>query len=594
MSTWRLIGSLMAFRLRLFGTVVFFWILVALFPLLPGIAMRDYFNLFDPDAGARWSIGTITVIFLGGVLGRALAVQGAVWGAVTFNQTSATLLRRNLLESLLRSPQARQPPPSIGVVLATLRDDVLEVEEHLEWFADVVGMALFAVIALTIMVKIDGTMTVALILPLGALIGLAKLTGARLWRYQQAERVATGKVLDAIIEVFAAAEPLKCAGTERGAVAHVQQLNEARRGASLRERVFGEILDAIVRSTGTLGTGILLLAALTSIRAGDITVGDFAIFFYYMPWVMELIYMFGIALARHRKVAQSFSRMHTLLDGRPAAELVRPRDDLFERAPAAAAAAAPRPGAPEPLATEPLAAVAVEALTYRHPGSQRGVEDVSFAIAPGTLTVIAGEIGSGKTTLLRCMLGLLRPERGQVCWNGRPVAEAEPFFQPPRIGYVPQQPRVLSSTLRVNLALDAPLGTDELEAALARAVFDADLAQIPERLDVQLGRHGMRLSAGQLQRVAAARALAHRPALLVMDDVTTGLDRRVEEQLWQRVLAVPGTTVLAVSNRRTVLERAAQVVLLKDGRLEAAGPLAELLRESAEMRRLWDAEGSPP
>lgn len=571
MSAWYVIGSLVACRRRLFATVVGFWILVALFPLLPGLAMREYFNLFDPGAPARWSIAVIALIFLGGVVGRVLAVQAAVWTSVTFNQASATLLRRNLLESLLRSPQRRQPPPSIGAVLATMRDDVQEIEEHLEWFADAIGMVLFAIIALSIMVAIDPAMTVALVLPLCALVALAKFAGARLWRYQQADRVAVGKVLDGAIEVFAAVEAIKCAGTERGAVGHVQRLNEARRSASLRERIFNEILDAIVRSTGTLGTGILLLAALSSIRSGDITVGDFAIFFYYLPWVMELIYTLGIALARQRKVAQSCARMQALLGGGPAAELVRPRRDLFELA---------APAAEPPAA--PFGGVMVESLTYRHPDGQRGIDGVSFSIAPGALTVIAGEVGAGKTTLLRCMLGLLQPERGRVLWNGH------------RAGYVPQQPRVLSDTLRVNLAFAAPLTDEELERALEQAAFGGDLARIPERLGVQLGRHGMRLSAGQLQRVATARMLAHQPSLLVVDDVSTGLDRHVEEQLWSQLLALPSTTVLAVSNRRAVLARAAQVVVLKHGRLEAAGPLDELLRGSAEMQRLWAAEGAAP
>ena len=93
------------------------------------------------------------------------------------------------------------------------------------------------------------------------------------------------------------------------------------------------------------------------------------------------------------------------------------------------------------------------------PGSDRGVRDVSFAIARGSFTVITGQIGSGKTTLLRAVLGLLPKDGGEIRWNGEPVAAPAEFFRPPHSAYTPQVPRLFSTTLRENILMGVSMET---------------------------------------------------------------------------------------------------------------------------------------
>ena len=163
---------------------------------------------------------------------------------------------------------------------------------------------------------------------------------------------------------------------------------------------------------------------------------------------------------------------------------------------------------------------------------------------------------------------------------------------PPRAAYVPQVPRLFSETLRENVRLGATVGDDVLVAAIRDAMLEADVATLDRGLDTLVGPRGVRLSGGQVQRAATARALVRRPDLLVVDDLSSALDVETEGLLWDRLCAPGGPAVLAVSNRRVALRRATQVLLVEDGRVVAQGTLDEVLAAHPAMRDIWDGDHS--
>jgi ATP-binding cassette, subfamily B, bacterial len=234
------------------------------------------------------------------------------------------------------------------------------------------------------------------------------------------------------------------------------------------------------------------------------------------------------------------------------------------------------------IAADRLETLRIENLGYHYPQSDRGIETISFTLHRGSLTVITGEMGAGKTTLLRTVLGLLPSESGQVFWNGVAIPDPAHFWIPPRSAYTPQVPQLLSTTLRENVLLGLTNSDEQVMQALGLACFDRDLLQMPEGLNTLVGSQGMRLSGGQIQRLAVARMLLRQPELLVFDDVSSALDWETEQALWARLLQPDRLnltwqpTCLVVSHRRSVLEKADQVLVLRQGRITQMGRFHDL------------------
>lgn len=231
------------------------------------------------------------------------------------------------------------------------------------------------------------------------------------------------------------------------------------------------------------------------------------------------------------------------------------------------AGTAPEPAAPQ---TDHLTSVALEDVTVIHDDGTVGVQDVTLTVERGELVLLLGQVGSGKSSLLSALAGLLTYE-GTVRWNGAAVSDPELFLRPRHVAYVAQVPRVLSGSFRDNVDLGFER---EFEGPVrdARLWADVEDAGGPESI---VGHRGVRLSGGQVQRLALARALAADAELLVADDVSSALDAATEIELWA-ALRDRHTTVIGASSKRAALAQADRVVVLVDGSVTAVGPWSEL------------------
>ncbi|MBE7385493.1 MAG: ABC transporter ATP-binding protein [Leptolyngbya sp. SIO1E4] len=645
-SIWQLLWQMIRYAQRLYWVDTLLWLFIFGLPAVPGVLIREFFDSLTHQSqldGSAW-------VWIGLLLATGLARVVVIFtGRITKTQhrfTMSALVRHNLLLALLQRPGAelaagaasgRKTSP--GELLSYFRDDAFQIEDTVVGTNEIFAAGVFAIGSVTLLLSVNATMTLLVFLPMCAIATLAHQAARRLKRYRRASRQATQQVTGLIGEIFTAVQAVKVAGAETSVLEELTARCDRRRELMVRDQVFTAILDSGFANIISFGTGLLLLVASQNLGAqGDLTVGDFALFVYYLSFVTYFLEFLGTFLATTKQSEVSFERMSELLERERVDGSMGERIDGLEnrRMNELATQATPTPpllhsstpppihsshpithphplylkpifGAQPPLPSrspttprDPLQELRVAGLTYHYPNrdsrpdskAEHGITNISFTLKRGSLTVITGRVGAGKTTLLRVLLGLLPMQSGRLFWNGQRLQDPANFLVPPQAAYTPQVPQLFSASLRDNLllGLDANKAT-QIEAALSTVAFTPDLATMPNRLETPIGTRGFRLSGGQKQRIAAARMLLRQPELLVFDDLSSALDVETERQLWKELLPPPlshsptsslhdSPTFLAVSHRPAVLQQADQIIVLEAGEMIFAGTPQEFFARS--------------
>jgi len=581
MSTLGLVWELIKYRPGRFSFCLLMWTLVHGSPLIFGILIGQVFDRLaqgNPVAATAWGPAIVFAIL---AIGRNLIIWlGDLYWISHWNE-QALQLRRNLLRWLLEAPGSRVVPLAPGEAVSTFRDDVDDLLEYMENWVDMGGLITFGVGAVIVMAVIDIRLTGILLVPLVITGFLTQALSPEIRKRRRAMREATDDVTGFIGETFGAVQAIKLARAEQPLLARFAALNSTRHTAALRDTFLTEVLRGINRNMSTISIALTLLVAVGSIRAGEFTIGELALFLTYLPRLTDYMAFVGDIVAQHRRTGVAYERIKALAVDAPDEMLLdRSRVSLEGEAPIELPT----------IGVEPLEKLEVSGLSHWFPDGGEGLDAVDLEIERGSFTVVSGRIGSGKSTLVRALLGLV-PAQGEIRWNGKLVDDPASFFVPPRSAYAAQVPRLFSESLADNIAMGHRAARERLREAVQLAVLDPDLERLEQGLDTMVGARGVKLSGGQVQRSAAARMLATEAELLVFDDLSSALDLHTEAELWRRLLAQREVTCLVVSHRRGALERADQILLMDRGHVVDRGQLGELLKRSELMRSLWAEAG---
>ncbi len=475
-------------------------------------------------------------------------------------------LRNDIYERLQRLDFARHDELHTGQLVSRAITDVNTVQGLLAFLPLVTGNVVMLAVSLVLMAVLSPLLTLVVLLVVPAVL----LVGRRLrttvfpasWDAQQ----KAGEVAGVVDEAVSGVRVVKGFGQERRELDRLVGAAEGLFASRLRAVRIQAKYSATLQSIPSLGQ-VAVLAFGGWLALNDrISLGTFLAFSSYLLQMVSPARMFSSLLAQAQQARAGAERIFELLDSNP---VVTEKPD-----------AVPLP----PMTGH----VTFDDVTFGYLRSEPVLRHFSLSLTPGETVALVGMSGSGKSTVALLLPRFYDVQDGAVRVDGVDVRDVTLESLRRQIGVVFEEPFLFSDTVRDNIAYGRPDATEEEVLAAARAAEAHQFVMaLPDGYDTVLGEGGLTLSGGQRQRIALARALVTDPRVLVLDDATSSVDSRVEEEIHstlRRLLA--GRTTLLVAHRRSTLRLADRIVLVDDGAVMASGTHEELLERSELYRRL--------
>lgn len=575
MRFFKVLGRLIKYKPHLYTGNVLSWMVVEAFPLLPVLIVKELLDSLTYRTELDGSFWLLVLALVGVYFGRIIFTYFGVIFGVLYSFYAQGLMRLNLLQGILNRPGCKALHVTPSEAQERFNGDVETIEEILGWPIDVLAKLVSTLLAVIILFIVNAKITMYVVIPLFLVSISLQQFRKKVYKYRQESRVATEKVVGNMGEIFSSIQAIQLSGSEKNILDNFQKLSQIRHKKALKDSLVTKLLDCILSNVVHLGTGLILLISASWVLSGELTLGEFALVINYWFLVADFSDNFGKMVATYHQARVSHERVIELLDGDENDLLVMPQSLKVEAAKA------------DNVVLPELTEMRIENLSYTFPNTNIGIKNIDLEITKGSFTVIAGKIGSGKTTLVRTILGLLPKNNGTIYWNGVEIEGLDKQLIPPNVAYTSHVPHLFSDTVRENILLGVKGNSDnDVSTAIKAAVLEQDLEGLEQGLDTVIGPRGVKLSGGQLQRVAAARMFATKSQLYVFDDISSALDVNTESTLWKRLFAKGDATCIAVSNRVQALEKADQIIVLDEGKIVGKGKLNELLATCKEFQNI--------
>ncbi|MEV5932000.1 ABC transporter ATP-binding protein [Streptomyces sp. NPDC052079] len=415
---------------------------------------------------------------------------------------------------------------------------------------------------------------------LGAASALALFLARAVRKAAVQNREDTSAYGSGLLRVLGALTTVKASGAEGREAERIGALAEAARGSGIRVTRLSAMLMPAMNVGTQVSLAVVITWGMARTATGALPAADLTSFIMYLFYLVSPLVMFFMSLGEFQQGRAAIDRVSDLavIDQ----ETVEP--------PAAPAAARDRDRA------ECTAAVEFHHVTFRYSGAAPlALDDVTFTLPATGVTAIVGPSGAGKSTLFQLIERFHDPEGGQIRIMGEDVSRLPLTELRSRIGLVEQDSPLMRGTVRENLVYARPGATaEQITRALEAAHLTDVVAALPDGLDTDLGEGGIGLSGGQRQRLAIARALLTRPAVLLLDEVTSNLDSDSETALRSALTTIGAhCQVLTIAHRISTTASADDILVMEDGRLRARGSHPELMESDATYRRLASQQLTP-
>ncbi|MGK2940697.1 MAG: ABC transporter ATP-binding protein [Immundisolibacter sp.] len=497
--------------------------------------------------GVPPGLGPLLVLMVAAMVAKALLTLAANAQVGYTVARVATDLRLGLLRAVLASRWEYYLHTPIGGLSNAISGETNRASNAYFNAAQMIALLVQAVIytALALLVSWQATLVAlgiggALMGSMGGLVRRARRAGAR-------QSQLTAALVTYLTDVLQSVKPLKAMGREDLAdgilASQTRQIDKALRKQVIAKEALPAVQEPLLASLAAGGLYLAMVHLGMSLAA-----------------VMVVIFLLARVLGYFTKVQRQYQHM---VSSEAAYWL------LHAAITKARAAAEPPAGGARPSLEH---GITLKHVRFAY-GEQTVLDDISLDIPAGQLTTLIGPSGAGKTTLVDVVIGLLSPQSGEVLIDGQPLAQLDRRAWRRMIGYVPQDTLLLHDSVLANVTLGDPaLGRDDAERALRLAGAWEFVAALPNGLDTPVGERGGKLSGGQRQRIAIARALVHRPALVILDEPTSALDAAAEAAVRDTLRELKTHyTLLAITHRPALLDASDRVYQIAGGTLRPAG-----------------------
>jgi ATP-binding cassette subfamily C protein len=535
----------------------------------PG-AMVGWINGHFPESWRGPLLYICTILVLTMVL-RLFAAMMGVWQARNFTLIAKDVsyrLRAGLLQRLKRIAMSEYETLGSGAVASHFVTDLNAVDDFIGASISKFLIALLSIIGTaTILLWMHWQLALFILLMNPVVIYFTTVLGKKVKTLKKKENSAFELFQQALTETLDAIQQIRAANREEHYISRV--LKKAR-DIRTHAAAFSWKSDAASRLSFMvflIGFDIFRAISMLMVVFSGLTVGEMMAVFGYLWFMMGPVQeILGIQYAYFSAKA-ALGRINHLMQ-------------LDEE---------PRyPALLDPFSGKHTVGVRMENISFRYGDGPLVLNGVDLDIKAGEKIALVGASGGGKSTLVQVILGLYPTESGMLYFDGVPVTQIGMEVVRQHVATVLQHPAIFNDTVRANLSMGRDCPDAELWQALEVAQLKDMVEQFPKGLDTLVGRHGVRISGGQRQRLAIARMILARPQVVILDEATSALDAETEARLHEAMGDfLKGRTTIIVAHRLSAVKQADRVYVFEDGRIIEEGAHEELLRSNGLYSRLY-------